>query len=178
MAKYFVGYLIQGEAAAWHERIAKEISDAFGTWKIFEKIPPHVTIYRPFETEDIQPVLDVLENWSKNQKPNSSFMMSGFDRFGDAVVFAKIEINPIIEKSLLDLKQNLKGIPNMPPEDYSTWHPHATMAYGLAPEEINKIWDYVAMLEKPKFVLPFDNIALFASLGDKKWKVEKLFKIE
>ncbi len=178
MAKYFVGCLIQGEAAEWHTRVAKDISDKFGTWKIFEKIPPHVTVYRPFDTDNIQPVLDVLENWSKNQRLNTSLAMSGFDRFDDKVVFAKLEINPTIEKSVLELKQKLKEIPNMPQEDYPTWHPHATLAYMLTSKEINDIWDYVLTLQKPKFVLPFDNIALFASWADRTWKVEKLFKIQ
>lgn len=178
MAKYFVGYLIQGEAAEWHNKVAKEVSDTFSTWKIYENVPPHITIYRPFDTDNIQPVLDLLETWSKSQNLNTSFTMSGFDRFGDRVIFANIETNPIVEKSVLELRQKLMAIPGMPPEDHPNWRPHATLADRINSDEFTQIWDYVSRLEKPKFNLPFDNITVLSVLGDRGWHVYKTFRTQ
>ena len=173
--KYFIGYLIQGEAADWHAQKAKEISAKFNTWKIYEKIPPHITLYRPFDLENIQPVLDVLQTWSNHQSSGSSFLMSDFDRFDDRVVFVKIETNQAIQKMVVNLKRELKLIPNIPAEDYPNWHPHATLAERVTTEEIEKIWNHVSTLDKPKFSLPFDNMTLFSNAGDRVWKIEKVF---
>lgn len=174
--RYFIGYLIEGEAAAWHVNVAKNISDRFNTWKIYEKLPPHITIFYPFSTENIEPVENLLKEWTQSKKVPENFIISDFDHFEDKVVFAKVGIEQSVGWTVEELRRSLKLISGMPSEDFPIWHPHATLANRQSPEKINQIWGYVLTLKKPNFIIPFDNITIFRFEGDRKWVIEKIFK--
>jgi len=174
---YFIGYLIQGEVADWHIDVAKKISEKFKIWKLHEKLPPHITIFYPFSTGDIRSIKNILKNWVQKRKVTGNFTISDFDHFDDNVVFAKVEIDDVVRKEVDHLRKTLKDIPEMPSDDFPIWHPHATLANRISPEEINKIWNYVQTLPKPSFLLPFDNVTIFRFEGDRKWVVEELLKI-
>lgn len=175
--KYFIGFLIEGKAAEWHAGVAKDISDKFGTWKIYEKLPPHVTIFDPFEAGDIGQVKKFFKNWVDNRKVPGSFILSGFEHFDDRVVFAKLDTNQSIDSAVQELRESLREIISvMPKKDLLEWHPHATLAYKLSSQEISRIYDYVLTLEKPDFVLPFNNVTIFRKEGEQKWVVEESYK--
>jgi 2'-5' RNA ligase len=174
--KYFIGYLIEGEAAEWHRDLTKEISEKFGLWEIHEKIPPHVTIFRLLGVEDPELVRSLLRDWVSKQNTIGAINICGFDRFDDRVVFAKVEIDEQVRKIGEDLRSKIKEIPGMPPEDFPIWNPHATLTNWVEPEEIEKVWNYVNTLEKPNFTLPFNNITLFKFGGDRSWEVEEVFR--
>lgn len=176
--KYFIGYLIQGEAAQWYVKFTKNISDRFDTWKIYEKIPPHITIFQPFDIDNIESILNLLNTWSKSQEIRGNIVISGFDRFDDRIIFAKVASNSSISIAVRNLKKQLQAIPKMPEEDYPRWHPHVTLADRLDSEKIVAIWKYISILEVPNFILPFNNIALFSYSGDKVWQVDKLFTLK
>jgi 2'-5' RNA ligase len=175
--KYFVGYLISGEAAEWHINLAKSISEKFGTWKIYEKLPPHVTIFYLSELEDLTPVRELLQNWTKEKTTPGNLVISDFDRFDDRVVFAKVEPDNEARDMAEELIRKLKEIPGMTQEDFPVWHPHATLAYKLTPPEINQIWEYVQTIPKPNFSIPFDNVTIFRFEGDMKWVAEESFNL-
>lgn len=174
--KYFIGYLIQGKAAIWYVNLAKNISERFNTWKLYEKIPPHITIFQPFDTDDISSIEDFLTSWIQNKSIPGKFVLSGFDRFDDKVLFAKVETDQSVKGVVEELRRNIKRITGMPEEDFPIWHPHTTLADHLSPQEINQIWNYVSRLEKPNFILPFDNVTIFRFGGNRKWIVEESFK--
>ncbi len=179
--KYFIGYLIQGEMATWHINLAKSISEKFNTWKLHEKLPPHITIFYPFNTDNIDIIKNLLVSWTKNKKAPGRFVISDFDHFDDKVVFAKVEADLSIRELVEGLRRNLKEIPGMPEDGFSVWHPHATLANRLSSQEINQIWNYVLTLKKPNFIVPFDNVTIFRGEpnlfeGESKWVIEKSFK--
>lgn len=173
----FIGYLITGEAADWHISLSKNISEKFNTWKIYEKIPPHITIFQPFDTKDINFIKNFLRNWVKNKGVQGNFVLFDFDRFDDRVIFAKVDADKEIKEAVEELRKEIKKIPNMPEGDFPVWHPHATLINRLPPPEIEKIWNYLKEVEKPNFTLPFDNVTLFKFVGDRKWGIEESFKI-
>ncbi len=78
----------------------------------------------------------------------------------------------------MDLREQIKGVPNMPTEDYPVWNPHLTLANHLEPSKIIKIWDYVSTLPKCHFVISFDNVALFRSEGNRTWRVDEIFPLK
>ncbi len=175
--KYFIGYLIEGEAAKWHIGVAKNISEKFNTWKIHEKLPPHITVFYLSEVEEIEAVKDFLKIWIHDKKVPGNFIIRDFDHFDDRVVFAKVEPDLSVRNMAEDLIKKIKEIPGMTQEDFPIWHPHATLANKLSPEEINTVWEYVQTLERPNFILPFNNVTIFRFEGDMKWGVEESFKL-
>lgn len=172
----FIGYLMRGGAAEWHRRTSKEISEKFGTWKIYEKIPPHITIFQPFDTNDLSPAKNVLKEWKKKEKTPGNFLMNDFGHFDDRVIFAKIEAENPVKEEVEKLRRDIKNIPNMPKEDFPIWHPHATLINRLPAQKIKEIWNYVSKLEKPNFILPFDNVTIFKFTGNRRWETEEVFE--
>ncbi len=174
--KYFVGYLIQGEVAEWHTNITKKISEKFNTWKVYEKIPPHITIFYPEGVEDISPIRNHIKDWTQKNKAPGNFYLSGLGHFRDRVVFAKVDSDESAIKAIEDLRKDLKNMTGIT-EDYPHWHPHVTLANKLTRQEINKIWEYVNQLDRPNFALPFNNITIFRYVGDQKWVVDESFAL-
>lgn len=176
--KYFVGYLIEGKAAEWYFNVAKDISEKFNTWKLHEKLPAHVTVFYPFETEDVEPVRNLVENWTHNKNIPGNLTIAEFDHFDDRVVFAKTDPDESVRDAVEELRGILEKIPGMLKDNFPIWHPHNTLANHLTPEEIKQIWNYVQTLEKPDFIIPFDNITIFRFEGDRKWVVQESFKFK
>ncbi len=175
--KYFIGFLLKGEVSDWHIKTAKEISDKFNTWKIYEKIPPHITIFYPEGVEDITKIKNYIKEWTQKNKVSGNFYISGFDRFEDRVVFAKMEADKSVTKSIENLREGIRNIETIKDESFPDWHPHSTLANKLSSEDINKIWEYTDRLEKPNFIVPFDNITIFKYGGDQKWFVDECFEL-
>ncbi len=172
--RYFIGYLIQGEAAEWHRNCAKEISKKFNTEKIYERIPPHITLVPPFDAEDIFSVKDTVHAWTARSVPGD-FVLSGFDRFGDEVIFASVDTSAAVAEAVSDLQKQVQMMPDIPSPGYREWRPHATLANHFKPFEVSAIWEYVCVLPKPQFVLPFDNVTLFRRDEGGTWRVDEIF---
>lgn len=170
---YFVSYLIEGKTREWHLNLTKNISEIFNTWKIAEKIPPHITIFRPFDTENIESIYELIQNWKANQAIFGKFIISGFGRFEDQTIFANVIADQTAGDAINSLRLKLQNMPGMPPEDHPIWRPHATLAYKIKPAEINAIWEYISTLQKPHFEMTFNNIAILQSTGDRGWTVFK-----
>jgi 2'-5' RNA ligase len=175
--RYFIGFLIKGPAREWHTSTTKSISEKFNTWKIYEKLPPHITLFYPEGVEDITDIKVFIKNWIYNKKISGNFKMSGYDRFDDKVVFAKIHADEVVFNTVEDLRNGIRSISGIKNESFPNWHPHSTLAYKLEPEEINKIWEHTSILPKPNFVLPFDNVTVFRYTGDKKWVIDESFDV-
>lgn len=175
--KYFIGYLIDGKAGHWHRELVQEISEKFNTEKIFDHIPAHMTIFRPFETENIQEVENVLEHWIKTHPLREQLTILDFDRFGTRVIVAKITHPEGLDHKIADLQKALEALPGMPGSDYFPWNPHATILHRVETETLEQVWDYVSALPKPHFKMWLDNITIFALKSDGHWQIEKTFPI-
>ena len=175
--KFFIGYLIEGEAAVWHNDLARDISEKFNIWNIADTRPPHITIFRPFETESIETILGLLEDWTAGHPLLGKLAISNFGNFDDKVVFADVAVDGDVMNAISDLRAGLHGVPGMPSENHPEWRPHATLAYQVEPAKIKAIRDYVSKLDKPNFNLAFDNVTIFRSEDDRKWSVWKRLDI-
>ena len=142
---YFVGYLIRGEAAAWHMSVVKHVAERFNSKKLYEKVPPHLTLYRPFTTNDIESIKEILRSKTSASLPWGYIEIQDYSHFGDRVVFAKAEVEEAIRERVSDLQESLRVIRAMP-ENHKEWNPHATIAYRMPEERIREIWEYVATL--------------------------------
>jgi 2'-5' RNA ligase len=173
---YFVGYMLEGEAAAWHSEVAQAISHQFGTWKVHERVAPHLTIFYPFDSEDIQSISTFLEEWS-NRELLGSMQMRDFGQFEDVAVFAKVEAPPTIDTVVKELQSELLKIAGIPRRGFRDWNPHATLAHRVPKETLKQIWEFVQTLPKPDFTLPFDNLTLFKHEGERAWSIEHIFRL-
>lgn len=173
--RYFIGYLIQGEAGEWHRACAKDISEKFNTEKIGERIPPHITFVPPFDAEDISLIKDMLHEWIANRPVYGEFTLSGFGWFDDRTVFAAIEADKLVTDAVYELQTILRALPGMSAENQYPWRPHATLANHVRPSDTSAVREYVRALPAPHFVLLFDNATLFRRDEGGVWRVDEIF---
>lgn len=171
--KYFIGYLIEGTAAEYHRHIMREISEKFGTR--MRRTPSHVTLFRPFETDDISPVVSILREWASNPHGQGHVTLFCFGRFRDAVVYIQVAADEIAFRAIKDLFERMESIPEISTYNRAAQHLHLTLASRLSEEKIEPIWRHLSSLAAPKFIIPFDNIALFKFTKEGKWIIEKEF---
>ena len=174
--RYFIGYLFEGEARNYLEEISEDISQTFGTRPLHRRTPPHLTLYRPFETEDIRLERQILSEWS-SKAIATPFNLEGFGRFTDRVIFVDANVDMYIKGLVEDLQHSISKIPGMPQESGRPWRPHATLVKREMPEKIEWVWKYLSELPKPQFDLNFDAVTLFRFEQESGWLVEEEWKL-
>lgn len=177
--QYFIGYLIRGEAADWHNGLAKEISGKFGTRKIYKRVPLHITLYRPFDTEDVTPIEKLSQRWSESYPAADTLTLSGFGRFDYRVLFVAVNAARSVIDKVAELQQDMSALSHVPFPDYpGGWHPHVTLMNEEDEEKVREAWDYLLTLPMPDITLPFDNVTLFRFHGSGVWKVDSLYALK
>ena len=62
--KYFIGYVIKGEAGEYLYNLTREISTRFNVFALHKWAPPHITLKIPFDTPYIDDVSKVIEQFT------------------------------------------------------------------------------------------------------------------
>lgn len=176
--KYSIFYLISGEAKKYRNELVKKVGPKFRERYVLEsRLPAHITLKIPFETNKIKEIEKRLEGIVNNHKA-SKIRIIGFGRFERFVAFLKFEFSKPALKTQRELIRELseiKGIKIYEPD--KKWHPHATISYGNTKKSFNGIWNYLKKLSKPHFDLEFDNITIMKK-PEKYWKIHKEFKLK
>jgi 2'-5' RNA ligase len=174
--KYFIGHLVEKDFANYCNNLSKDISDKFNTFKVYEWVPPHVSFFYQFETENIGIVKEPLKEITQDKKVLGNFHFSRFNHFDDRVIFAKIDTDPIIRDVVFALENKLRKIPNLSNREPREWQPHVTLATRLSGSKFIDVWNYVETLETQNFIFPFDNVTLFCFNENEKWEIEETFR--
>jgi 2'-5' RNA ligase len=167
---YFVGYLIEGEASNWHRKLTADISKRFDVEDQDKRIPPHITIFRPFETDDISETYELIKNWVSDKSIPGNFQISGFDRFNKEVVFTDVRCDTPVREFVRAFQEQMDTL-HIPDKTYPEWRPHATIAHRIPQGKIDQIWQHVSTLPPYSFDLTFNNLTIFKHTGDRKWEV-------
>ena len=175
-ALYFIGYHIEGEAGVWHRNLTASVARECGLPPLHKKIPPHITVFRPFFSSDITPVEAVVRKVLKESEKRGTFHLSGFGSFGTRVAFIHIKADPPTKRLVHTLRRALVALPDMPREQ-AYWRPHATIATKLSLEAFGKVERYLDTVASPHFAIPFDNITIFKFIDAKRWEVYRRFDI-
>jgi 2'-5' RNA ligase len=172
--KYFIAYLLTGEAAKKHDSLTGEIADKFGVFRLTGFIPPHVTLKRPFDSENLAEVEGALSGFSEsNVKQVLKFR--GFGTFGRDVIFADVYFSPGTRKLVGELDEALKKIPWLNFDEFETDRKfHATLAHkDVVAEKFNAICSYLST-KHFEFDELLDNISILKKDGET-WTVHKQY---
>ncbi len=144
-----------------------------------QQIPTHFTLKYGFETDDIGKVEAVLEKFAKNHGP-TPISVGGFDKFGELVVFVKVQLSETAKVVFDELIDALHIFDWMQWQEYDgkNLHFHSTITeecIGLDKEVI----DFIKGKEQ-HFKSNFDNISIFVETGKTehgycKWELYKKF---
>lgn len=160
--RYFIAYHLKGAEGQAVDALREKIAARFGVHAAL-KIPPHVTLFNPFETDDIGSLPDVLRDLSAAQAP-IPLRITGFNSFDEAVWFLDVEQKP----ELLALKEKIASAVRKTTgqEDRRagmTPHFHLTLAYkDVTPEAFSAIGEFLRGEPLPIAELTVDAVTLFS----------------
>lgn len=164
--KYFIAHLLSGDAKVFHESVARELSFRFHTAPLYERLPPHITIKAPFETDEagIAEVERILRALAHGERA-APITIRGFGRFGFRTVYLDVVKSPdavaFVRNTLKILRENIPWLPTAPLEGNKL---HASVARFLTRRQFRHIWRFLKTFH-PEFHLSFDNIAILKKEG-------------
>ena len=177
--RFIIAHLIEGEAKQRHKALTTELAEKFDIFPLHERIPPHLTLKRWWESEDvnIKDVYAVLDEFAATQ-PASPYKLAGFGSFHDDVIYVDVRPSAGMNKAAQELIKALHNVPNLTFDEYDNGSDfHATVALGaLKAFEFQPIWDYLQTIEQPDLDMRFDNIATLKR-GDDVWEVDRVWKL-
>jgi 2'-5' RNA ligase len=158
--RYFIGYVIKNPDSLVIDELRKKLAVTFSVQEAL-KSPPHLTLFYPFETDDIQGVEPALADIARSIPP---FLLDvvGFRSFDEAVWFLDVEQRPELHAlktrivdaitQTLGISENRKG---------NGVHFHITLAYkDLTPETFRQIESYLQETPLPVTHLTVSNITI------------------
>lgn len=176
--RYFIGYLMRGEAAEYFKATCSDIATRFGIEDVSSIVPPHITVKAPFDRIDGNSVDEIISLIA--DAPAIPITLSEWNHFGTRTIFLDAT-NPPPElktyiKSVLSKFRSLGIMPN--PQEHDP-HIHMSIARFLKPEQYEEVWKYLNAMPAPKFDIMFDNLTIFVkeNRDERIWKTLKTFPL-
>lgn len=172
MNRYVIVCLFKDDVLKFHEKLVNDVCYEFNVKK--QKLPAHFTIKAPFETDNIEEIEKITEEFVKNNN-KQNIKISGFDKFRTDVVFMKV----IPSKEALMVHDEF--INNLKKVSWLKWKHHegndknkvfhCTIVSRLKEDKFYPIWEYVNKYNL-QFETHFDNISIL-KWENNRWEVYK-----
>ncbi len=177
--KYFIGYLIKGEAKQYQINLINELSKNFRINNLNKTIMPHLTLKYFAQDIDKKKLIElekIISEFTKKVR-KFNFSLTSFENFDKEVIFMKTSGKGLdrLYSKFFNFLDSIKWIEWLKFEREKHKF-HATIAIVKDDAKFIKIQKYLSNLE-PKYPLSFDNLAILKKLKNK-WIVHKEFKIK
>ncbi|CAH2213455.1 2'-5' RNA ligase family protein [Tepidibacter aestuarii] len=173
--RYVIVSVVKGDAGNFNNNLRKEVFEKFKARS--SKLPAHFTIKAPFESDDINDLENILDNFSKSHN-SSEYKIKGYDHFDDRVIFMKVlmsdEGKTIHDKLIDDL--NKINYLDFSKEDGKDKVFHVTISSKKIRNIFNKLWNYVSLIPC-NFDCHFDNICIYKWV-DNTWVLHKEYLLD
>jgi 2'-5' RNA ligase len=177
--RYMIHCLLKGPVEKYQKDLVEEIANKFGlTLTKEENLATHFTIKYSFETNQIQEIEKILEDFCKNHK-RSKIKVEGFNNFHPNTIFIDIKLSDEAKELVSDFNKELKKINWMSwePYDAENLHPHSTIAERCGKKH-EEVWQFLKDKEN-SFDCWLDNITILKKIGTvnevEKWEIHKSF---
>lgn len=165
MNKIAIICLLPEEVNRYYRELRGKIAEKFGL-KLNNDVPAHITLKYGFPVNDISEIEKVAEKISLSRVKAEWHLhdFGFFDNPDKYVIF--IDAIPstdtrTLHAALLDELRKIQWI-QWSQFDTSALHYHVSLASeGITPKNFNDVWSYINELEKPRFEVQLDNLALF-----------------
>ncbi len=175
MPRYFIAILLHDEPKWQIDALRDELAARFSVKEAL-KIPPHITLYPPFETEDVTALIPKLKEIAEKTKIFSA-NVTRFHHFDDRVWFVDVEQGA----ELHALKKRIDGVVDTTvprsasPRNQRPVHFHITLATkDVGPKAFQALKAFFDAEPLPFSTLPIDNITLLVHQNHA-WQAERVF---
>jgi len=171
--RYVLVCLIEGKAGKFHDRIVNSVCHKFN--KKPQKLPAHITLKAPFETNKIEEMENVLESFVA-KRDKTPIKVEGFGKFRSDVIYIDVKVSQEAKKVHDELMDELVKIPwiEFKSNEGKSKVFHCTIVSKRIQDKFKEIWDYVNEYTC-NFNLYFDNLSLY-KWQDNTWVLYKKFK--
>lgn len=178
---YAIACLLEGPVAEYQRGLIREIAGRFGLpFTLEQEIPPHFTLKYEFETEDVGPVVEIIERFCGTHS-RTPVEIGGFGDFPPDVAFLDVRLSPEARVVFEEFLGELRQIRWMTWNRYDGEHLrfHATLAERCGP----KLPEVRAFLQGRELTFPcwFDNIGLGVQTGVvngiTRWAMHRCFRM-
>ena len=172
--RYVIVSVVKGNAGNFNNNLRKEVFQNFGAKS--SKLPAHFTIKSPFESDNINDLENILDDFSKKHKA-TPYKIKGYDKFDDRVIFMKVLMSKEGQKVHDELIDELSKIPyiNFSSHDGKDKIFHVTISSKKIQKIFNDLWEYVTPISCD-FDCSFDNICIY-KWEDNTWKLHKEYTL-
>lgn len=166
---------LNGEALKFHDRLTTEVCSKFNLRRT--KLPGHITLKAPFESENVDELIDVLEAFVSITK-KAAVYIHGYGSFRNDVVFMKTIFSDEANRVYNEFYKLLKTL------IWLQWKKnenrqkifHTTIVSKKIKNKFNEIWDYVNEIQCD-FDIYFDNISIY-TWKENTWILYKKFLLK
>jgi 2'-5' RNA ligase len=165
---YHVGIRLHGYAKDFIKALTCEISKNFNLGNLEKRIVPHMTLIRPFTTENEIELVDSFEETLSAYKNPLFYTLKGFDVFenNEKVIYSRVEKNPEIEKIISGLEKSFGNNIHYAnekinlPSDENEINLHCSIIDKNANAYLDYIKNFVSQQKFPEQVQPVFRIYL------------------
>jgi len=174
--RFLIAYILNGESEKRVNKLRLEIAEKFNVTAAL-RLPPHMTLFYPFESDGISPLIEKLKKITAKEKP-FTIPIDGFMNFDDRVWF----LNPKEDERLFGIKDQIvaamketTGIEEN--NEGRKTHFHITLAYKDLTSDVHRaIGEFLKEKELPIRDITIDNISILSWDGVKNiWTAEHIF---
>lgn len=172
--RFVIVCLLSKEALNFHEELTNDICKKYEVKR--QRLPGHFTLKAPFETENIDELLNLVEAFCR-QNSKAPIEIKNYGHFREDVVY--MSVNPSlaaikIYNDLIDLLKTIKWLEWKKSEGKGKIF-HCTLISKIPSGKFKAIWDYSNQFLFD-FEADFDNITVLRWEKDK-WSIYREFKL-
>ncbi len=174
---HFIGFLCNQDIQKYYQSITTDLSVRFDIKNLSDRVPAHLTLVYPFESEDTSVIEDKIKNFVRG-KAAMNFTLGGFGRFDDnsRTIFIPVKSTQVLSEFVKECIIEIGSLCESEKFDPETFKLHASVASKLSSEISDAILLHLMTLPEPYFLASFDKITLFV-FENEMWRVKRIFEL-
>ncbi len=148
MPPFFVEFRLHGYAKTHAKRLIWDVARRYHVRGMIRTRPvPHVGLYPPSNTHDIQAVISTVERVGRNHNTLVDFRITGFGCYTDSkVIYLAVEPSLAMGQLRTELTRELNAALGKANPEYDF---HSAIAFKDLGQKFEAIWQYVKTREQP-----------------------------
>jgi 2'-5' RNA ligase len=173
--RYVLVFVLNDKAGTFNNEMRRDVFEKFGAKS--SKLPAHITIKAPFETEHIEEMERVLEVFAKQEKA-APIHIKGYNYFDNRVIYMDVFASKEAKDMHDRLIEQLQTLPWLQFQDHDGKDKifHLTITSKKIQKIFSELWEYVQQFPCD-FQSSFSNVSLY-KWEQHTWVLHKEYKLE
>jgi hypothetical protein len=177
MFRHIIAFLVEGEAAKYHNKLVNDVSDKFFLRKI--NSPSHIILKDSFYSDETEIFEEIIQKSIKKNQKNAKHKvyLEGINNLRDEIYFIDAKLSDSAKRIHEDIINELLQIKHVQWDEFDVVDRnfHLTITNNANKDNSMQVYDHLSQFS-PNFELEFNNIAILRRIDeDGRWVVYKRF---